>query len=225
MQDTGTSERFISVKFSDANTGFAFGGNVGALTGSIYRSNNAGLTWDLSTSIDDLLYRSSFPTTTQGYCCGRNGTVLRIKEILNGVENPTSPVVAENVALIYPNPTKDILQVDLNLVQASQVQATLYDAQGKFHSSLLSTSLASGNHKLVLGNLSAIETGTYTVIITINAKQHISRIIKIWPVYRVHLWDGKTPSLSTGRYCDLKYTSELYFRTLTELRSYARSKW
>lgn len=88
-----------SVFFTDANNGWAVGGN-GMAPGPILNTIDGGNTWILSTNASVTLNSVYFPSPNIGYVCGENGTIMKYNGGAGIFEQQN------NLTLnAYPNPT------------------------------------------------------------------------------------------------------------------------
>jgi hypothetical protein len=82
-----------------------------------------------------------------------------------------------SVVSIYPNPAKDILNIDLSVAQTVQTEIKLLDMSGRVVKSILSQSVKGMNHMTL--DLSNIAVGVYGVQVFENNKlTHVSKVRK-----------------------------------------------
>ncbi len=74
-----TQYNFHSIHFVDENTGFAAGGDNLTKKGVIFKTTNAGTTWNVQFNgkANDYLYSVNFKNKNYGWACGYNGTILK----------------------------------------------------------------------------------------------------------------------------------------------------
>jgi hypothetical protein len=92
------------------------------------------------------------------------------KTVYFKVATPTAEVQADQFVRCYPNPV--VADLNIDLIQGSTGEATIYDFMGK----KLSTTELSASNKLAMSHLSA---GTYIVDMTINGQHFSKRIVKL----------------------------------------------
>ena len=81
----------------------------------------------------------------------------------------------ENIAKIYPNPTYDILNIELNLDKTSSVQFRLFDAIGK---TVITSSNQISDNQITQLNLSQLPSGIYFLQIQIDENVISKKVIR-----------------------------------------------
>jgi hypothetical protein len=80
------------------------------------------------------------------------------------------------VQAIFPNPLKDLLNIELALSEASMVEVLLIDQQGKFVATLFNAALRGGDHMLSL-NLASYSAGVYHVLIRSGSESFSRKVL------------------------------------------------
>ena len=119
-----TNKHLESIFFTDNNTGYIVGEN-----GTILKTTD-GINWMSQPSgTGEKLKFVHFTETNTGYIAGENGTVLKIAGTITGfADNP----VSSDYMNIYPNPTGNMLTIDLNNPNDNiNGELTIFDIHGK----------------------------------------------------------------------------------------------
>lgn len=83
----------------------------------------------------------------------------------------------DQVVKMYPNPTNDLINIDFNLAELSQIEIKIIDMSGRVVKSILSNSVKGMNHKEI--NLNELANGIYHVQLLENSKNiYQGKIIK-----------------------------------------------
>ncbi len=163
-----------SVNFLNTTTGFVIGGDVGADTSAIFRTDDAGLTWVWQNSNASRLYGSYFTGFDAGYACGTNGTIVKVTAIKVGIsENAT----LEFNASTFPNPFSSSFSVSFEVKKAQCLEIGLYDITGKEIMKLAERNFLQGTHVLQCGDLD-LPQGSYFVQIRSTEGVQTQKIIK-----------------------------------------------
>lgn len=162
---------FGSVEFCNSSIGYISGGDSKANTSTIYKTIDAGKTWTVQSSKSKRQFGIAITKQQETgskmvYTCGLGGTILKAMDIITSIKE------ASNLRInleMYPNPTKDILNLKLVNGNTSNATITILDASGR---KVLSQVFVS---KL---DISAFAKGIYFVQISIAEKSVTKRIIK-----------------------------------------------
>ncbi|MBD3638998.1 MAG: T9SS type A sorting domain-containing protein [Crocinitomicaceae bacterium] len=79
----------------------------------------------------------------------------------------TEELTSVSAISCYPNPAKDLVNVEIELAEASNIGIKVYDINGRLVKERESVELGVGNHVIQL-NTDKFEAGTYTVEVTVN---------------------------------------------------------
>lgn len=79
---------------------------------------------------------------------------------------------------LYPNPVKDVCELQFNLKEKSAVTATLYDMRGIKVSEVYNGIMSSGDNKQVV-NMAAYQQGVYNLVLQVN-----NEVVKTFKVVR-----------------------------------------
>jgi len=83
-----------------------------------------------------------------------------------------------SIVSIYPNPAKNILNIDVNAAQAAQTEIKLLDMSGRVVKSVLMQSAKGQNHITI--NLDGLASGAYGVQVLENGRvQHVAKVRKM----------------------------------------------
>jgi photosystem II stability/assembly factor-like uncharacterized protein len=164
-----TTMALYNVFFFDADNGRAVGFN-----GTILKTTNGGDTWVLDEEGSTLagtkfLRGVHFTSSTNGYVVGNGKTLLKYGEITS--------IVEENRALkfdIYPNPTKDKLQIVSADFITENGTIVILSIDGR---KILKREIGQGNRNVEI-DVSHLETGIYLCKIIIDNKSSIKKMIK-----------------------------------------------
>ena len=128
-----------------------------------------------------------FPTQVYAYVEGDNTKITN--EINHTTSNLTNPILNEVTSThdykqedfmmhVYPNPFKDKLVINYNLVTKSQVTLSIFDTNGKLVDELVNEEQHSGNYTRLWNSVLQPE-GIYIVKLQADMTQKIFRIIHI----------------------------------------------
>ena len=112
--NTVLDDFYSKIIFTDANTGWVFGGTISTDNSIILNTTDAGVTWnDHPTYVTDRLTNGAFPSPHIGYSCGLNGTILKYTligvyrylycysnfngNIINNLKSTTNPITISNL--------------------------------------------------------------------------------------------------------------------------------
>ncbi len=149
-----------AVKFFNANTGFAVGGEVNSGVGGIYSTSNGGAAWNLdittSAEMSSLDYKSVSPDSMDVWCVGstsaggytgklykaRLQNLVGIRPISSGV--PSGFGLYQN----YPNPFNPTTNIRYDLKTKEFVTLKIFDVTGKAVATLVSQSQNTGTYEV-----------------------------------------------------------------------------
>lgn len=105
---------------------------------------------------------------------------LTTPDFAEGRDNAESRLPADLFStLVYPNPFRNVVSLNLELPERASVSMTLHNSQGQLFKQLLSReSLSAGYHKLDIDG-SHLPTGVYVLRIQADQKTATHRIVKI----------------------------------------------
>ena len=104
-------EEFYSIFFANENTGYAVG-KSNLSTSLVYKTTDGGNTWIEDTlNVDYILASVYFSDANHGWITGENGTILHFDGGPSGINDPVSYTGNIN---IYPNPSSDKINMDIN---------------------------------------------------------------------------------------------------------------
>jgi photosystem II stability/assembly factor-like uncharacterized protein len=161
---TNSMAYFQYVHFCDANHGMAVG-----LNATILRTNNGGATWFTDSPPTSMsLYSCFMISATSAVAGGISGTM--IKNSAMGVDENPNPF-SEEIS-VFPNPSKDIITVDIPSVSSSACHISVYNEQGQLMNSLEYSS------QMAEINISGLENGIYYLKIESEDRIGVKKIIK-----------------------------------------------
>jgi photosystem II stability/assembly factor-like uncharacterized protein len=175
-QTSGTTVELWDVFFVNADTGFVVGGNWLANShGIILHTTDGGATWiEQNIPTEKPLNKVFFINDSTGAAVGNDGTILRTT---NGGETWTEyiwPVVnneeiREPITRIYPNPTDDIINVEIENINNATID--IYNVSGRlvFNKAL--------NSKVEKINVSGFPKGIYFVKVIQDKTVNILKVI------------------------------------------------
>ena len=120
----------IEIDMADEMNGFIVGSNS-VNNGSIYRTEDGGLTWSLSyESCQGLSNQYYNGSTGDFWFCGGGGNIEVIRGTVSSTEDPL--IYAAEALKVYPNPAKDQITVELPKdVSFEQAQVKMYNLVGQ----------------------------------------------------------------------------------------------
>ncbi len=153
----GTLRILIDIGFANTNIGFAI--SVAANQSYIYRTSNAGTSWQLDTTIQGEAY--DLECTPSSVIVTVIGGLHYIKSITVGVHNngttvPTLYSLGQN----YPNPFNPTTKINFSIPKSGMVKLSVFDMTGKEVAVLFNDALSAGNFTADF-NASALTSGIY----------------------------------------------------------------
>lgn len=141
---------------------------------STYETDVTEYCWVLSTSKKPLLriavefhYANGAPIDTVEY--------IRISDDVSGLDHPGK--IVSNL-MVYPNPASDMLSIDFNLLESSEVEIQLLNTEGKLLRLIGKSALPSGpqNMQCVTGDLAP---GFYLINLKANGFNRMLKFVKL----------------------------------------------
>ncbi len=119
-----------------------------------------------------------------GFVSMYDPTDLTKYEVLNVMEENsvwgtgvTEKRVSEiSVSSLYPNPTQDVINIELNLTQAANVSIAITDVTGKLVQTVANKALSNGSQMLPLSTLS-LQNGIYFMTLNVNGQSVTHRFV------------------------------------------------
>ncbi len=149
--NTGTGiGGYTLLRYIDNSPVVYLAGGTGT-SGVIARSNNNGATWTVQTTAGlTVINHMDFVrsgTTVYGYAVAGDGSVLKITDVVTGIEDPSGNVPADyKLEQNYPNPFNPVTTINFSIPKASFVTLKVYDALGKEVASIISKDLQPGSY-------------------------------------------------------------------------------
>ncbi len=159
-QTSGTRTQLQKIRFINAQRGWAIG------LGDIISTTDGGTHWTVeSLSTKEWLLDHSFVTegnTFSLWACGYNGTILRLKDQLTGVENPGGTNTASEYRLFqnYPNPFNPTTTIDFSVGTYGHTSLRVYDLLGREVATLLNEEKSPGDYT-VTWDPKGVASGVY----------------------------------------------------------------
>lgn len=140
-------------------------------TGVVKKSTDAGATWTtMSTSGLTGITHMEFVkvgTTVYGYAATGNGAILKVTDVVTGVEPINSSVPSDfRLDQNYPNPFNPTTTINFSIPKASKVTLKIYDALGKEVTTLVDEFKNAGNYSTDFTAGSNLNSGIYFYTIT-----------------------------------------------------------
>jgi len=156
---------FFGLFFLDENNGWAIGSG-----GTIIHTNNGGVNWIVvGVGITSNPFTGvHFTSTTNGYVVGPGKTLLKYGETLS-IGDEIQAIAFE----LFPNPTKDNLQIRCSDLKTENGKIEILSIDGKI---ILTKELNKGNDNIEI-NVSQLESEMYFCKITIDNKTSTKKII------------------------------------------------
>ncbi len=119
-----------------------------------------------------------------GFVSMYDATDITKYEVLNSMEESSvwgtgvteKRVSTISVSSLYPNPTQDVINVELNLTQSANVAVTITDVAGKLVQTVANKSLPNGASMLPLSTL-ALQNGIYFMTLNVNGQSVTHRFV------------------------------------------------
>lgn len=156
---------YCTIKWIEGTNVCYLSGAAGA-SGVIKKSTNGGLTWTTMTTagltgITHMEFHK-VGNTVYGYAVAGDGSVLKLVDVLTGIEDPSSNVPSDyNLSQNYPNPFNPSTTINFSIPKASYVTLKVYDALGQEVASILSRDLQPGNYSEQFTASSRLASGVY----------------------------------------------------------------
>ena len=158
---------FGTIQFIDKTTGYISVGDTKANTGTIYKTLDGGKTWKLQKSSSKRLFGAAFPSKNVGYFSGLNGALLKTTINSTDINEVKSK---KSIALeIYPNPTSDILNLEIKNGNTDDATITILDINGR--------KVKTQKFENII-DISNLAKGTYLINVTSGTDSVTKRIIK-----------------------------------------------
>jgi photosystem II stability/assembly factor-like uncharacterized protein len=110
------------------------------------------------------------------YACTHGRGVFMSETLATGIKNKDNTTVAANNLNLYPNPAYSFTNVSIELKQASDVQISMYDLQGRQVNNLTTGRQAAGQHQYRI-ETSGLRKGTYLVRVKTIEGETSSRLL------------------------------------------------
>jgi hypothetical protein len=156
------------------------------VSGAILRTSNAGTNWTQealpSSPLPGVLLSLSMLSTSRGFACGQNATLLSYAPIVLGVDDeisnrPKTFDLFQN----FPNPFNAGTKISFSLLKRETVKLTIYDALGKPVAVLLEGPLAAGRHEFnwngAGSNGKTLPTGLYLYELRTAEERQVRKMI------------------------------------------------
>ncbi|MDH5684246.1 MAG: T9SS type A sorting domain-containing protein, partial [candidate division WOR-3 bacterium] len=119
--------------------------------GFIYKTSDAGASWDLEWA--GPLPKSSISELTvqpgeRLWACGAHNTILRGPFMTNVSEENLPPQAIPNL-VIYPNPFSSTVRINYRITKPGKVKLVLYDVLGQKVKTLIETKQEPGSHEVI----------------------------------------------------------------------------
>ncbi|MEP7145480.1 MAG: T9SS type A sorting domain-containing protein [bacterium] len=161
---------YCTIKWIEGTNTAYLSGNVGA-SGVVKKSTDGGLTWaTMTTSGLTGITHMEFKrvgTTVYGYAATANGAVLKLTDIVTGIE-PSNSVIPSDYKLEqnYPNPFNPSTSINFSIPFSSKVTLKVFDALGKEVATLVDEFKSAGNYSAKYTAASNLTSGIYFYTLT-----------------------------------------------------------
>ena len=140
-------------------------------SGVVKKSTNGGLNWTtMSTSGLTGITHMEFKrvgTTVYGYAATGNGAILKVTDVVTGVNTINSLIPSEfSLDQNYPNPFNPTTTINFSIPSASDVTLKVYDALGKEVNTLVNEYKTPGNYSADFTATSNLSSGIYYYTLT-----------------------------------------------------------
>ena len=135
-------------------------------TGTCRKSTDGGATWSPMTTagLSGLSHFDFYKdgNNIYGYCVASDGSVLKLVDVVTGVEDPVSNVPSEyKLSQNYPNPFNPSTTIEFSIPKASYVTLKVYDALGKEVATIVNNNLQPGTYSQEFTASSNLGSGVY----------------------------------------------------------------
>jgi hypothetical protein len=175
MQSSNSQEYLSKLYFIDQNNGWICGSN-----GTLLNTQDGGDTWVSLPPITTSTIRDVFFTNEElGWVCGHVGLILHTDNGgAVGFNEENCSYSTGNNTRLYPNPTNQSINLDIEIDSPCQIDVDLYSVEGKYLKKIKSGYFT--NHFLhVEENNLKIQPGLYYIIIMINTEKRVEKLIVI----------------------------------------------
>lgn len=167
---TGTTNTLNKIRFGTNNAGLIVGDN-----GIIFRSENAGGTWILESSSENVdFFDIAYAGDTTAFICGDSGVVLRSNVDISAVHQHEFSSFS---ARAYPNPSTGPLNIQMRLASEADVTIDVINITGEIISTEYHENVSAGENVLPV-NLQAQAEGMYFVRISNGFSAVTMRVIR-----------------------------------------------
>lgn len=163
-------KQLTDIYFANNNVGYAVGGSptIGVNSQYIAKTNDNGFTWRQQIEANQQLIQSVFFVDENiGFAVGNNGIIIKTT---TGGTTGIQETENKNLATIQPNPFSNMLQI--NLQKQDETQVAIIDLQGKIIQTI------SENTMSINLNTNMLESGFYILKVKQNQEVLFRKIVK-----------------------------------------------
>jgi len=164
VSDPGNSLPLYAACFRSPDTGYVVGGD-GFSSGVILKTTDGGVLWTNTPGLVQSFFSLVFPTSSVGYTCGTNGTILKYDGTVGIDENEN----AQALFITYPNPTSGTFIVR---TKSAAKKISIFNSLGE--EIFRRENFPSANATI---DLSAEAKGIYFVKVVLDGKVGVRKIV------------------------------------------------
>lgn len=172
---SGVSTPLIDIHFQSPSTGYIVGDN-----GAILKTIDGGENWlKLYSPTNNHLKGIHFLSDEVGYLCGYGTTILKTENSGGGFIPSPGVNEIQNLQLefsLYPNPAINIVSMDYNVSEKSNVNISIFDLSGRMITQILSETQSVGKQNSTF-DVNQLDKGIYLITLQVGSQISAKKMV------------------------------------------------